>query len=162
VDELSKPEFATRTHDHLNHYISAADTKASILLTAQLAFLGLTASAAANLVSKAGAVSYWLGVGAAGAGVLGVGVSISVIYPRTPQEETGFIFWENIVTYDDAGAFVDAFADLPSANTTEHIVIQNHHLASVADRKYRHLRVSLVLTGSMVGLATLAGVAYLW
>jgi len=41
---ISKEDFSLLIHRHLNKYITLADNKASILLSAQLAFIGLSAN----------------------------------------------------------------------------------------------------------------------
>lgn len=160
MTDLTKAELAGRTQDHLNKYIAAADQKASILLTGQLAFLGLTATAAKDLINTNGGSLYWLSIGTAVAGIAAAFLAIVVIYPRTPSPEKGFIFWGNITEYDSAEDFQDAFEGLSDSDIDREVVTQNYMLAKVADKKYKYLRWSLRATVLMVILAGLGGVVY--
>ncbi len=159
--DLTKAELAGRTQDHLNKYISGADRKASILLTGQLAFLGLAATAAKDLIKATGELFYWLSIGTAVVGITAAFLAIVVIYPRTPSPEKGFIFWGNITTYDSAKDFREAFNDLSDSDLGDKMVTQNYMLAKVAKQKYKYLRWSLRATILMVIFASLAGVVYL-
>lgn len=160
MTDLTKAELAGRTQDHLNSYITAADQKASILLTGQLAFLGLTATATGDLINTDGGSLYWLSIGTAVAGIVAAFLAITVVYPRAPSPEKGFIFWGNITEYDSAEDFQNAFAGLSNSDIKSVVITQNYMLAKVADKKYKYLRWSLRATALMVILASLGGVVY--
>lgn len=66
-------KFIERTQNHLNKYIALADQKASILLTDQLAFLGLIATAEYILVNSVNPIFMWLAVAT---GILGLSASL--------------------------------------------------------------------------------------
>lgn len=159
--DLTKAELTGRIQDHLNKYILGADQKASILLTGQLAFLGLAATTVKDLIKTTGELFYWSSIGAGGAGIVAAFFAIVVIYPRTPSTDEGFIFWGNIVTHGSAENFREAFDNLPDSDINREVITQNYMLAKVANKKYKYLRWSLRVTLLMVILASFAGGIYL-
>ncbi|QLG62034.1 Pycsar system effector family protein [Halorarum salinum] len=161
MPDISPDDLVTRTHDHLNQYISLADNKASILLTAQVAFLGLFANAVSNLSIEAPIV-WWSALMSAGFTVIGVFLSGWVVYPRTPKPETGLFFWENIVEYDSKETFREEFEQLEDGGPREELIEENYDLATVAHNKYHFLRWSLRLTAGTVVFAVIAGVVFLF
>ncbi|WP_152421821.1 Pycsar system effector family protein [Halorubrum saccharovorum] len=160
MSDLTPDELVTRTHDHLNRYITLADNKASILLTAQFAFLGLFANAMRILTIESELV-WWCALLGAGSGVIGVFLSGWIVYPKTPKPETGLIFWENIVEYGSVDAFQKSISDLEDGDTREQLVQENYELARVASNKYHYLRWSLRFSGGMLILFTIAAIDYL-
>lgn len=161
VPDLTPDELVTRTHDHLNRYITLADNKASILLTAQFAFLGLFANAIRILTIESDLV-WWSALLSTGFGVIGIFLSGWVVYPKTPKPETGFIFWENISEYESAEAFQKAINKLGDGDAQEQLVRENYDLAKVASNKYYYLRWSLRFSGAMVLLMVVSGVGYIF
>lgn len=158
---MSTREFVYNTKDHLNTYIKQADQKASILLTAQLAFLGLFANALKTL-STANLV--WVQVLALVSGVAGLISALAAgwtVYPRTPEQEKGFILWDNIRQYDSESDFRSAIHGLEEDGIVDEVIGENYKLADVAKKKYCFLRISLIATAVMVVFAVLAGVVFL-
>ncbi|TKX61119.1 hypothetical protein EXE48_08715 [Halorubrum sp. ASP1] len=161
MSEISPDELVTRTNDHLNQYISLADNKASILLTAQIAFLGLFANAVSDLSIESQIVR-WGAILSVGFTVAGVFLSGWVVYPRTPKPETGLIFWENIIEYDSKEEFRDEFKQLEDGRAQTELIEENYDLATVASSKYCFLRWSLRFTAGTVVFAVIAGVVFLF
>lgn len=158
---MSRREFVYNTKDHLNTYIKQADQKASILLTAQLAFLGLFANAL-NTLSISNQVwvrnfAYLSGV----AGLIAVFLAGWAVYPRTPKKETGFILWDNIRQYGSESVFRSAVHDLEKEDIVDEVIDENYKLAKVAKDKYWFLKLSLIATAGMVILAVIAGISFL-
>lgn len=152
---MDSSDFAERTHDHLNRYITLADRKASILLSGQLAFLGLFANVV-NAGWQTSALCFKLT--AAFTVVFGLTTAFfggRVIYPRTPDTDDGLMLWSSILTrsIDD---YVDEISHLSDDDALEAISKENYMLASVADNKYENLRITLILTGITVFLALLS------
>lgn len=161
MSEFSKDQFTERTQDHLNKYITAADQKASILLTGQFTFLGLLATATREFVRTSGELFYWLSIGTAVAGITAALLAIAVIYPRSPSPEEGYIYWESIIQFESKEKLHKKFEKLSESDLTKEIVMQNYMLAKVANKKYCYLRWSLRITLVMIFLASSAGVIYL-
>ncbi len=161
MSDLTPDKLVTRTHDHLNRYITLADNKASILLTAQFAFLGLFANAI-RVLSIESDLIWWSALLSAGLGVVGIFLSGWVVYPKTPKPETGLIFWENIIEYESADAFQREIIELEDGESQKQLIQENYDLANVASTKYRYLRWSLRVSGMMILLAVVAGVQYLF
>ena len=161
MSDISPDDLVTRTNDHLNRYISLADNKASILLTAQVAFLGLFANGMSDL-SIESRIVWWSALISVGFTVVGVFLSGWVVYPRTPKPETGLIFWENIVEYDSKETFQEEFQQLEDGRPKEELIDENYDLATVANNKYCFLRWSLRLTAGTVVFAVIAGVVFLF
>lgn len=154
-------QLVENVNEHQNRYIELADNKASILLTAQLAFLGLFANALLNLPIESQVV-FWSSVVSAGLNVVAIFLSVWVVYPRTPRPETGVIFWENITEFGSVDAYRNEVEGLDDEDARRLLIEENYNLASVASSKYRFLRYSLIVTGGMVILAAVAGGVYLF
>lgn len=147
---FSADDLATETKSHLNKYIGLADQKASLLLTGQLAFLGLSVTALNEIFSINGSWFEGLVILTIASGIVGMSLSIGVIYPRTPKAQKGFIFWGNISEYDSPKKFKEEFHDLEESERSDNLVTQNYYLADVASRKYCWLRWALRATVFMV------------
>ncbi|WP_156587956.1 Pycsar system effector family protein [Halorubrum sp. CBA1125] len=153
-------DLAEKTQDHLNKYISAADNKASILLTALFAFLGFSAtiindilngtSTLFNLFASLGAIS----------GLIAAFLAGLVVYPRTPKPENGFIYWENILEHGERNKFVEAVQDLDGDSALSELSKENYDLAKVAHQKYYYLRWSLRITLLMAVFAVVSMIIY--
>lgn len=161
MSDISPDDLVTRTNDHLNQYISMADNKASILLTAQVAFLGLLANAVSNL-SIESRIVWWGALLSVGFTVVGVFLSGWVVYPRTPKPETGLIFWENIVEYDSKETFREEFQQMEDGRPQKELIEENYDLATVANGKYCFLRWSLRFTAGTVVFAVISGANFLF
>jgi hypothetical protein len=158
---MTKQEFVSSVREHLNWYIKMADQKASILLTAQLAFLGLFANALGTLFPTSSVWFQAFAVLSAVSGLFGVFLAGWVVYPRTPKPEKGFVFWENIREYDSVEAYGESLHELGDEGIVDEEINENYELAQVAKQKYSYLRWSLRSTAAMVGLAVLSGMIYL-
>ena len=90
---FTSSDLADGTQDHLNECIIAADCKASILITGQFAFLGLTATALSNLSQVPTGWFRWFVIAMSVFGVLAVLLAVVAIYPRTPSPSEGYIYW---------------------------------------------------------------------
>lgn len=155
MTEFDSKELAQRTQDHLNGYVKFADQKASILLTAQLAFIGLYANILRSAWSSAELNFKLFSVLTIAAGIAAVTSYGWTIYPRTPGTARGLILWKSIA---DMGVddYKQQMESLSREEAFEELLDENHKLATVASEKYRYLRVSLLLTAVMVGLALVA------
>jgi len=161
------PEFATvqlieRTHDHLNTYITAADQKASILLTGQFAFLGLAATASSDILGNTGQLFDILAGVTAVIGVVAAVLAIAVIYPRTPSPGDSVIYWGDIQRRANREEYRDAVSELDDSDSLTALVDQNYTLAEVANSKYGFLRWSLRFTLAMTGVAAITVLVYLF
>lgn len=161
MPDISIGDLVTRTHDHLNRYIAIADKKASILLTAQLAFLGLFANVIKNLPIQP-PIIWWSALLSTGFTVFGIFLSGLVVYPRTPKPETGLIFWENIVEYDSKEKFRSQVEQLSDDGPQKQLIEENYELATVAHSKYCFLQWSLRFTAGTVVFSVIVGVFYLF
>lgn len=156
--------FVYAVQSHLNTYIKVADQKASILLTAQLAFLGLFTNALRTLFPDTGLLFHSLAALTAVAALAGIFLAGWVVYPRTqpPDADEGFFFWNDILDYPSATSYGDALAELEDDGIHDELTSENYTLAEIAQEKYYYLRWSLRATAAMVVLAALAGGLYLF
>lgn len=161
MSSFDPEQLAERTLSHLNTYIGAADQKASILLTAQFAFLGFSATIVNDILVDTSGIFQGIAVLGAVSGLVGAAFAGSVVYPRTPKAEEGFVFWEHILEFESRKEFQDKFDELDSEAALDELTKQNYSLAKVADRKYDHLRLSLLATAGMVVCAVIAVGIYL-
>jgi len=154
-------DFSTQTLSHLNEYIKFADQKASVLLTGQLAFLGLFV----NFLNKnwAGAgIEFKIPAAVTIAATLLAGVFAGwVIYPQTRPSGEAFLFWENI-NAKSLNDYESEVKDLDEDAMLRELIEENHLLAKVASNKYWRLKISLVSTAGTVFFATLSTVSMFW
>lgn len=158
LTDYTPAQLSERGQEHLNRYISLADRKASALLTGQLAFLGLGASATTGLFTESGALFVASTVAAAICGLLGLGLSIVVIFPRTSKPSNGHLFWKDILEFENSDEFIKSFTNLKNHEAVEEVVAVNYELAKVAESKYDRLRWSLIATFGMLFFASIAGI----
>lgn len=160
MTDFSFEELAKRTHTHLNTYISSADQKASILITAQFAFLGFYGSGISNVWTSTSFCFKLYSALSIMTGLIGAALAGWVVYPRSPQgEENGFMFWESI-TAKNQSEFVSDVTDLSDSDALKELIKQNHSLAEVADSKYKFTRFALIATAISVGFASLSAGTY--
>lgn len=147
-----------RTHTHLNHNITLADRKASILLTADVGFLVLYSS---FIESNWGSSPGMFKIGSIAtlcAALIGISLAGWTVYPRTPKKSGSLMYWGAIQmrSFDE---YHDELHDLNDKLAFEEMVNENHNLALVASKKFHHLRLALIATGVMILVAVLSGVA---
>jgi len=155
---------ASEIYEHLNTYIKLADQKASILLTAQFAFLGLFANALRTLLPETGTLFHGVAILTALSGFIGIICAGFVIYPRTQppaNNDAGFIFWEDILDHSSSTAYNDAFTELNETALRDELVAENYALAEITETKYRYLRWALRFTAAMLVCAFAAGGLYI-
>ena len=153
--EIKNTEFVRLTLNHLNHYIAAADKKASILLTGHLAFIGLLGNAIKGSFQSP-SIAFLIVTGLAVASSLAAAVlALLVVLPRTPETPTGFILWSSILEMSET-EYREEMLDLDSGTALKELAGENYALTKVADKKYNHLRRSLIATFVMVFFALLS------
>lgn len=148
-DGVGKSEFVQRTQDHLNHYIAAADTKASILLTGHLAFLGLYGNAIKGAFQDPTFLFLVISSFSVASGLIAGVLALLVILPRTPETPTGYILWSSILDMGEEN-YREAMKNLDSDTAFTELADENYALAKVADKKYKYLRKSLLVTFVLV------------
>ena len=160
MTDFSPEELAKRTHTHLNTYIASADQKASILMTAQFAFLGFYGSGISNVWTGATfCLKLFSGIAVA-TGLIGAALAGWVVFPRSPQgEENGLMFWESIQNRNQSD-YVSDVTELTDSAALEELIEQNYSLAGVADSKYKFTRFALIATAISVGFASLSASTY--
>jgi len=153
MSEFTAEDLVKRTHTHLNTYITTADQKASILLTAQFAFLGFYGSGVSEIWKMATPEFKLLSGLTIASGLIAAVLAGLVVYPRSPKGgEEGLVFWESIIRKTQS-EFEHDVSKLDDENALRELIEQNHSLAKVADKKYRFMRYALITTAIMMGLA---------
>lgn len=143
----------------LDRYILAADQKASILLTAQLAFVGLIINVTGSSWKQINQISqniFFVGMICA---VVSVVLSGLVVYPRTNSATNGHLFWQDILTNEREGYKSEMF-ELSRSEAAEEMLNENYALAAIADKKHNYLRYSLLTTAAMIMVLIVAAIAH--
>jgi|GEM_PF-5411435 len=154
---ISTKEFTQLSYEHLNRYIKLANQKASILLTAQLAYIAIFANTLSQVQISQDITVQVLGIGtvviAAGAAYF----AARTVYPDTPdKEDGGLMLWGSILEYERDGYKQRIIGD-DSGDLLSELLDENYQLAKVAHKKYDRLRNSLLLTGAMVFSSIILG-----
>lgn len=140
----------------MNTYIKSADRKASILLTAQFAFIGLYVNAVSNIWSEVGIFLQAVGAAILLTTVFGILFAGIVIYPRRAGvKERGYIYWEYVLEHSSGNEFANSIDDLEEEDAMNAISMSVYSLSAVADRKYRFLRYSLITLSFLLYLIVL-------
>lgn len=162
--KAEQESFVYAVQSHLNTYIKVADQKASILITAQLTFLGLFSNALKTLFSDTGVLFHSLAALTAAVSLAGIFLAGWVVYPRIrpPDGDEGFFFWDDILDYPSATDYGEALFELEDDGIHDELTSENYTLAEIAQEKYYYLRWSLRATAAMVILAAVAGGVYLF
>jgi len=150
---MDSEELVKIIHSHHDTYITNADRRASILITGQLAFLGLFSNAlgaalqAGILPTTFLALTVLFGLGAiASAGY--------IIYPLKSRPAKSYIFWENILnSWVGPKDYSEDVLDLTTDGVRQELAEDIYQLSIVAQSKFRYLRYSLILTGLMLAAA---------
>lgn len=156
MSEIDHDFIADRTFAHLNTSIKLADQKASILLSGQLAFIGLYLNFfGATLQQDTALLISSLVVAVCSiAAIVCAGL---VIVPRTIDTNDGLFLWESILQRDSFGEYESDVESLNDQALRSEVLKQNYHLAQVATQKYTWLRWALTCSSGMT-LALLVSV----
>lgn len=155
-DGISHTEFAKITRQHLNEYIKLADQKSSILLSAQIAYIGLTGNFIQSSWRTSPDIHHVLSIvtllSAIGAGLF----AGRVVYPKTPKTKQGLILWESIAERTGPEFRSEILAKSQGELRNE-LIDENHKLAKVSTEKYDNLRWSLRMTAITVLISVIWG-----
>ena len=142
-------DLSTQTFTHLNAYVKFADQKASILVTGQLAFLGLFVSFL-NQVWPGHSIEFRILSALTIGATLVAGVFAGwVIYPQTDPSGENLLFWGNI-NKKSLSDYESAIKNLDEGAALDELIEENYLLAEVASNKYCRLKISLISTGVTV------------
>lgn len=157
MSEETEDELARRTHEHLNTNIRNMDRKASILLTSQFAFLGVFGTAVGAAWSSVDPSIRFVSVFAGLFGFLGVGHSISTIFPR--ESDGNLLYWETILQYE-RDDYIGEIEERSEREIRKELHAVNYSLSEIAQRKQNAIRCALVTTAAMVGLTVIGASVY--
>lgn len=157
---IQDDEFALLVNEHINSYIRLADNKASILLSALVAYLGISLGVLGSLWSGGGTffqISSSLTVLTA---LLAVYYSASAVYPKTPETPQGLILWDSIAkrTREE---YLGEIKNRSDEQLLEELIDENYMLAKVSVEKYSQVRSALICTGVTVALALATVIGYI-
>lgn len=134
MKDESKINFQWKVNEYLSGFVKFADQKASYII----AFFGIIAPVFTTLVftSKLCSTQKFI---FGGIGALGFLIPILLLFfvyrPRTPKEENGLIFWENILQYK-LEEYTKAIGDATDETLLNEVSKQNYNLSKVLDRKF--------------------------
>jgi hypothetical protein len=156
-DGIPTDEFSMLTYEHLNSYIKLANQKASILLTAQLAYIAIFSGMLKDAWISTDLVFQVVAIVTVTISMAAAYFAARTVYPDTPDTSEGLILWESILDRE----LVDYKNEIREENDEDdflgELLDENYQLARVANRKYNHLRYSLLLTGGMVASSMVVG-----
>lgn len=160
-EEISLHEFIRISYEHQNTYIKLADQKASLILTAHVAYLGLFLNFAGNLWPKASVCLKILIIYTLIAIVGVVAFAARAVYPSTPETPTGLILWESIVNQSMEEYRYEILSHRSRDELLVELTDETYQLAQAADNKYINIRYSMFLMCVVVfGSIVIAGISY--
>ncbi|MBL7800306.1 MAG: hypothetical protein JNL95_06225 [Chitinophagales bacterium] len=131
--------FGKGVNDYFNHYVTVADAKAGAILAANFILLGgLIDISLCDCIL----VPYLLSGIASIASIIFCGI---VLYPRLAKAEKGFIFWENIKSYNSINEYLNDVRQLDIPKVEEEYAMQNWHVSKILSSKNKYVRIAITL-----------------
>lgn len=158
-DGISRAKFAELVYHHQNKYIDLADRKASLLLTAHLAYLGLFTNTMSRIWHVAPDLAKMLSIITGLAVIVTIVCSTKAVYPKTPETPQGLILWESVTKYT-INEYRDEILGRSESKLEEEMIDEAYKLAEVANNKYPYVRRAMQLTGIVVLLSLATGVVF--
>lgn len=150
------------SHEHVNSYIRSADQKASILLTAQIAFLALSVNTVSGSWPYLSHYVQIFGYLFIFFGLISVFFSGWVIFPRLEKPSSkGAIFWEHIDSFESADEFNKHLSHIEEEAALLEYSTEVYNVSRIAIEKYSWLRRSLITSSIMVFFATAGVLSYI-
>lgn len=126
-------EFSKGVHEYLSHYIDVADAKAGVLIGLASALLGF-------IFTQTNYQCFALLWVATGIEIIAIGISIYAVLPRLYSGHNGFIFWEDILTWNSPKSYAAQVAELTKNKIEHDYAEQNFYLSKILNRKYTAIR----------------------
>jgi Family of unknown function (DUF5706) len=154
-------EFANFQEGYVRHYISLADTKASLLFGLASAFIAYLFSKPvfhALLFNPTCTLPSWLAWASTGLLAAGAGYAAWVIAPRLKTTGEGLVFFGAVRAHADAGAYAEAVRSAGADGLADARLRHCYDVSGVCWRKYQNLRraICLSVAGLMGALPLLA------
>lgn len=162
MDASAKQSFLWSVHGYLAEYARFADTKAAFAGTLAGAILGgLYGAKLFDPINRTAPCTWPLASClAVVAGIFLVATmffAIRTVYPRLrPVPGQGYIFWGNILRFDNAEELLRSFHSETSADLINHLLRQNFTVSKyVCTPKYRNVSFALISlsAGAVLGAA---------
>ena len=139
--------FGWNVNQYLNQYISLADTKVSLLVTADLAITVLLLPNKPPASPLFFPIFYWSALALL---VLSTIAGFITFYPRVgKKEDSGLLFWRSILSYDGYKGYQKALQEnlTQSSKVEDEYARENYHLSKVLKRKNKAIQVSIICFG---------------
>lgn len=145
--------FGWNVNQYLNQYISLADTKVSLLVTADLAIIVLLLPNKPPASPLFFPIFYWLALTLL---MLSTIAGFITFYPRVAKKDDGgLLFWRSILSYDGYNGekgykgYQKALQDdlTESSKVEDEYARENYHLSKVLKRKNKAIQVSIICFG---------------
>jgi len=150
-------EFVLTVQEHLNQYIELADRKASILLSALIAYLGISFGVISSTWIGSGLIYKIASVVTVGTALFAVTFAAGAVYPNTPKTPQGLILWDSIADWTRE-QYMDEIFSKSEEDLLEELIDENYQLAEVNVKKYSRVKYAILCTGITVffGLLTIS------
>lgn len=149
------PGFGQSVTQHLNHYISLADTKAAAVVAGNVGLFAFLVQSSLPKNDYTHCLRFL--------SVLALAASTSlcavVLIPRRPSGRSGLIFWEDILTRETAANYWQAVSEVSLQTVEREFSTQNWYLSKVLQRKYLWMQLAII---SFFIAVLLVGVAFLF
>lgn len=156
-DGIESAEFAQLVYNHQNKYIDLADRKASLLLSAHIAYLGLFANMMSRVWETTTVIVKVSSVVTSVSIILVIVCATKAVYPNTPETPQGLILWESI-TDNSIEEYREKVMDRSNEELEEELVDESYKLAEVASSKYPSVRNAMRFTGIVFFLSIATGI----
>jgi hypothetical protein len=144
-----KESFLWDVHRYTNEYIRFADTKAAFVAGVDAALIGAAVSSSLYDSCLHQPLCHWsavIWVAIVGITLLSVsiGFCVTTIIPRLGHNVVhGFIYWDSVLAHGSAKQFILAYDALGPETKRHEIANHIYVLASIAEKKYRFVRLAM-------------------
>lgn len=160
-DGILHSEFANIVREHHNEYIKLADSKASVLLSAQIAYLAIFGNLVGNSWGSESVIFKFMSILTIVFVVIAIVFATRAVYPNEPETDLGLIHWKSIISRS-SDEYRDDVRNTTQEEFVDELVDESYQLAKVTDEKYRNIRKTMWATGVVVVSTLITGAILLF
>ncbi|MGJ8593071.1 MAG: Pycsar system effector family protein [Aquaticitalea sp.] len=130
--------FSKNVNDYYNHYVGIADAKAAAVIA--ISFLLFDFIIGLNKTTCIEEIFFYL---TSFSLIFSCLFSLIAVYPRSPKEKKGLIFWENVRNFKNKDEYFAEIEKLEKKDIEEKYASQNYNLSNLLHRKHFYIRLAI-------------------
>tara|TARA_R110000868_G_scaffold81480_2_gene230627 strand:+ start:2166 stop:2642 length:477 start_codon:yes stop_codon:yes gene_type:complete len=131
--------FSKDVNDYYNHYVSVADAKSAAVIAISFLLFDFIIGLERNSCSQ-DVLFYIISFSL----VLSCIFSLIAVFPRSPKDKKGLIFWENVRNFKTKKEYFEEIEKLDKKEIEEKYASQNYNLSNLLHRKHFYIRLAII------------------